>query len=110
MSSPPARGILFAHGKMASGMVDALQRIAGIEEQAVIPVSNEGRGPEELKTLVDELAGEAPAVVFADLPSGSCAVAARLACTGRTARAVVCGVNLPMLLDFAFNRDLRRRW
>lgn len=107
-SSPPTlvRGILVAHGSMAEGLVDALRRISGTDEEAVRTLSNEARGPEELAALVDEIAGEAPAVVFTDLHSGSCTMAARLACRGTGRRAVVCGANLPMLLDFVFHRAL----
>ena len=102
----PAQGILFAHGQLASGMVDALRQISGADEDAVVPISNDGKGPEELRRIVEELVGDAPAVVFADLHSGSCAIAARLACRERPQRAVICGVNLAMLLDFVFNRTL----
>lgn len=105
LTTIPVRGIIFGHGHMAEGMVDALQRISGIEG-AIVALSNEGRGPDDLKAAVDELANSGPAVVFTDLPSGSCAMAARLSCRGRGERAVICGANLPMLLDFLFHRDL----
>ena len=45
-------------------------------------------------------------LVFTDMHAGSCAVAARVACRAQGASAVVCGVNLPMLLDFVFHREL----
>ncbi|MBW3533801.1 MAG: hypothetical protein KY453_01075 [Gemmatimonadetes bacterium] len=108
MSEPVAavRGIVFTHGRMAEGMVDAVRTIAGTPEEALVPLSNEGRGPESLMDELDRLAGDAPAVIFTDLQSGSCAMAARLSCRGRAPRAVVCGANLPMLLDFVFNREM----
>jgi mannose/fructose-specific phosphotransferase system component IIA len=52
------------------------------------------------------LAGSDPAIVFADLRTGSCGIAAAYCCRNGERRAVVCGVNLPMLLDFVFHRDL----
>ena len=103
----PVRGILFAHGEMARGMIDAVSRIAGAPEDALVALSNDGRSPEALTREVERLAGDAPAIVFTDLQAGSCTMAARITCRNRGDRAVVCGVNLPMLLDFVFHREMR---
>jgi mannose/fructose-specific phosphotransferase system component IIA len=100
------RGVVVAHGGMATGMVDAVRRIAGVGEEALLPLSNEGKGPDALRTELDRLIGHGRVVVFTDMHAGSCAVAARVACRARGERAVVCGVNLPMLLEFVFNREL----
>lgn len=100
------RGIVFAHGAMADGLLDALLGIAGSAAEDLVAVSNRGRGPEELERIVDDVAGEGPVIVFTDLQSGSCATAARLSCHERGGRVVICGVNLPMLLDFVFHRTL----
>ena len=100
------RGILLTHGLMAEGLLDAVRRIAGPPPEALIPLSNDGCSPETLRRQLDQAAGTHPAVIFTDLQSGSCAIAARLSCGGTTPRGVVFGVNLPMLLDFVFHRDL----
>lgn len=102
----PVRGIVVGHGDMARGLVDAVGRIAGGSVGGLVALSNEGKGPERLRSELDTAAGEGPAVVFVDLESGSCGVAAAHACRGGAQRVVVCGVNLPMLLDFVFHRDL----
>lgn len=102
----PVRGLVVAHGPMAEGLVAAVQRIAGVEGDALQAVSNEGLGPEGLRAALEERLGSAPAIVFVDLPSGSCALEARRLLRTRPETAVVCGVNLPMLLDFVFHRDL----
>jgi len=47
-----------------------------------------------------------PAVLFIDLPGGSCLTGAVRYARGRTDIAVVTGVNLAMLLDFVFHRGL----
>lgn len=99
------RGIVVAHGDMARGMITAVNRIAGSAEGALVPVSNEGRGPEELRAEIRRVLGGGPAVVFTDLGAGSCTLAAVGSCRDRGAVAVVSGVNLPMLLEFAFNRS-----
>jgi mannose/fructose-specific phosphotransferase system component IIA len=105
-----ARGIVVGHGAMATGMVDAVRRIAGGGDEVLVALSNEGKGPDALRAELDRIIGNGRVVVFTDMHAGSCAVAARVACrpgsgTG-SERAVVCGVNLPMLLDFVFNREL----
>ncbi len=104
--SGPVRGIVVAHGAMAEGMVDAVRRIAGGGADALSPLSNDGTNPAELKALIDEAAGDGPVLVFADLHSGSCGLAALSTCRDCGNRAVVCGVNLPILLDFVFHRDM----
>src|SRR5690349_7252281 len=102
----PTRGIIVGHGAMASGMVDAVRRIAGVADDVLIAVSNEGKGPDALRDELCRLAAAGPVVVFTDMHAGSCAVAARVACRSQSSSAVVCGVNLPMLLDFVFHREL----
>lgn len=107
MSDEPVRGVVVAHGAMAEGMVDAVRRIVGGAADALIPVSNEGMGPAELQATLRELGGAGPVVVFADMHSGSCGMAAFASCRdcGRP-QVVICGVNLPVLLDFVFHRDM----
>lgn len=102
----PLRGIVVGHGDVALGLVHAVRRIAGEEADRLTAVSNEGCSPEALLEQLEQAAGDEPAIVFTDLPTGSCAVAARTVCHGRTDRAVIFGANLPLLLDFVFHRDL----
>ncbi len=104
--SEPVRGLIIAHSSLAAGMVAAVRQIAGVEEDALQPLTNEARGPEGLVAAVREAVGDAPAVLFTDLASGSCAFAARSVALQRPNTAVICGVNLPVLLDFVFHRDL----
>ncbi|MEE8146703.1 MAG: hypothetical protein V3T24_03785 [Longimicrobiales bacterium] len=106
MSDEPIQGVLLAHGAMAQGMVDAVQKITGSDEGALVPLSNEGASPQVLAERLDELVGDRPAVIFTDLTSGSCAMTAQITCRDNGHRAVVSGVNLPMLLDFVFNRTM----
>ncbi len=100
------RGVVLTHGAMADGLVDAVRKIAGIPTEALIPMSNEGYGPESLQTELKKVVGEGPAIVFTDLRRGSCALVARMLCRDQERLRVICGVNLAMLLDFAFHREL----
>ena len=98
------RGVLLSHGKLAEGMVDAVRRITDLDEGVLMAMSNEG--PQGLADQVDALVGNQPVVVFADLSSGSCALTAQLTCRDNGKRAVVFGMNLAMLLEFVFHREL----
>lgn len=99
------QGILVGHGKLAEGLLDAVEEITGSRE-GLLPIDNLGLTPEALEQRLSELAEDRPSVVFVDLPSGSCAFAARRLKHRRSRMAVVCGVNLPLLLDFVFHRNL----
>ena len=103
--SDEVTGILVGHGKLAEGLLDAVEAITGTRE-GIVAVDNIGLAPEALEARLNELAGGGPALVFVDLPSGSCAFAARRLKIQRADTAVVCGVNLPLLLDFIFHRAL----
>lgn len=105
MSSDEVQGILVGHGHLAEGLLDALEEIAG-SRGGVIPVNNQGLTPQALEDRLQELAANRSAVIFVDLPSGSCAFAARRLQRSRTGVAIVSGVNLPLLLDFVFHREL----
>lgn len=100
------RGVVLAHGPMARAMVDAVRRIAGDKADALVPLSNDQKSSEALKEELDRTMGDGSVVVFTDLQSGSCSMAALATCRDGERRLVVCGVNLPMLLDFVFHRDL----
>lgn len=101
------RGIVVGHGGMAAGMVDATRAITGIPEEALVPFSNRGLSPEALldgiRTL---LSPDHDTILFTDLQSGSCAVAARRLTMQLPRTSVVSGVNLPVLLEFAMNRSI----
>ncbi len=103
--SDGVRGIVVAHADLARALVDAVDRIVGLEDGALVAVSNEGLGPAEIRDRLAEATGEGPAVVFTDLREGSCGMAARQICLHREDQVLITGVNLPMLLDFAMNRQ-----
>jgi len=100
------RGVLLSHGKLAEGMVDAVQRITGLDEGVLVPMSNEGQSPQGLADQVDALVGSETVVIFTDLGTGSCALTAQLTCRNNGQRVVMFGMNLPMLLEFVFHREL----
>lgn len=107
MSEGGIRGIVVAHSELASALIGAVERIAGNDGEPLVALSNEGLGPQAIRERLDELAGDDSVIVFADLREGSCGLAARQVCMGSgPRRALVTGVNLPMLLDFVMKRHL----
>ena len=90
MSSPNALGLIVSHGSLAAGLCAAVRQIAGAEEDALQPLTNEGRGPEDLIAAVNALVGDGPVILFTDLPSGSCAFAARKIALTRPSTGVIC--------------------
>lgn len=106
MSDEPVRGLIVAHSSLASALAAAVRQIAGVDEATLRTLSNEGRGPDQLIESIREAAGDHPVIIFTDLASGSCAFAARKTAMERPFTGIVSGVNLPLLLDFVFHRDL----
>ena len=104
--SDGVRGLVVAHSSLAAGLVAAARQISGADEAVLQPLTNEGRGPEGLMDALRDAIGDAPAILFTDLGSGSCAFAARKLAVNRPNTAVVCGANLPVLLDFVFHRNM----
>jgi mannose/fructose-specific phosphotransferase system component IIA len=107
MSEAPAvRGVLLGHGAMARGLLDAVQQITGVGEDVLAPLTNKGLSPEALSEQVRALIGDAPAIVFTDLQSGSCGFVARRLAQQQAHVVVISGVNLPLLLEFVMQREL----
>jgi mannose/fructose-specific phosphotransferase system component IIA len=103
--SEPLRGVIVSHSAIAQALVSAVTAIAGIEG-ALVPVSNEGCDNDALGERLRLAAGSQPAVLFVDLPGGSCLTNSIRYAKQHADIAVVTGVNLAMLLDFVFHRDV----
>jgi PTS system N-acetylgalactosamine-specific IIA component len=102
--SSVARAIVAGHGEFAAGLVSAVEQITGRGDQ-LMPVAITGLGADDIERLLrDRMIAAGIRVVFTDLQAGSCTMAARRVLRGMTDAVVVCGTNLPLLLDFVFNQ------
>ena len=97
------RGVVVSHGGIAAALVAAAEEISGIVG-ALTAVSNSGLDRATLERQVVDAVGSGPALIFVDLPSGSCLFAAMRQLPSHPDVRVVTGVNLAMLLEFLFHR------
>jgi N-acetylgalactosamine PTS system EIIA component len=103
--SDVARAIVAGHGEFAAGLVSAVEQITGRGDQ-FLAVAITGLSAEDIEKLLrDRMVSTGIRVVFTDLQAGSCTMAARRVLRGMTDAVVVCGTNLPLLLDFVFNES-----
>src|SRR5207237_2007099 len=103
--SEPLRGVIVSHAAVAQALLAAVAAITGVHD-ALVPVSNDGCDSGALAERLARAIDDKPAVLFVDLPGGSCLTSAVRLAKGKTDVAVITGVNLAMLLDFVFHRDL----
>ena len=102
--SEGVRGVVVSHGGVAAALIAAAEEISGIRG-ALVAVSNSDLSREALEQAVLKAVDGQPAVIFVDLPSGSCLFAAMRQLPTHPELRVVTGVNLVMLLEFLFHRE-----
>ena len=99
--SPEPTAVVAGHGTFAVGLISAVQQITGLGARFTA-VSNSSCDAASLESAVrDAVAAAGASAIFTDLPAGSCTIAARRVARGNPAIAVVTGVNLALLLEFA---------
>lgn len=102
--------VVSGHGHFASGIVSALQLLAGVPD-ALQVVDFEGEDSvqmleEKIKASVDGVKGEEGVLILTDLQGGSpFNVAMRLAAQEKGLE-VVTGTNLPMLVEAYMSRSM----
>jgi mannose/fructose-specific phosphotransferase system component IIA len=103
--SEPLRGVIVSHSGLAQALASAVSTITGVAG-ALVPVSNDGCDNDALGERLRQAVAEQPAVLFVDLPGGSCLTNSIRYAKQHADIAVVTGVNLAMLLDFVFHREI----
>jgi len=99
--SEPLRGVIVSHAAVAQALLAAVAAITGVHD-ALVPVSNDGCDTGALAERLTRAIDDKPAILFVDLPGGSCLTSSVRLARGKANVAVVTGVNL----DFVFHRDL----
>ncbi len=97
-------GVIVGHAQLAQALVGAVEQIAG-NESGLLAVSNTDCDRGALEQRILAAVGSGPAIVFIDMPSGSCMFAAMRQMQAMPGVRVVTGVNLAMLLEFVFHRE-----
>lgn len=73
----------------------------------LVAISGAGRSAAEIEELIrTTLVERSIRVIFTDLQAGSCSMAARRLMRGVDDAVLVCGANLPALLDFVMAEGL----
>jgi PTS system mannose-specific IIA component len=102
--------VLVSHGGMAKGTLEALEMISGPAEQMAAFGLYEGESPESLGESIREqlplLDDGSGVIFFVDMfgasPFNTCA---RIFLENQQHYALICGMNLPMLLELGFQRE-----
>src|SRR5256885_8238594 len=69
--SEPLHGVIVTHAAVAQALLAAVAAITGVSD-ALVPVSNDGCDSGALTERLMRAIGGRPAVLFVDLPGGSC--------------------------------------
>ncbi|MCX7994395.1 MAG: PTS mannose transporter subunit IIAB [candidate division WOR-3 bacterium] len=100
------KGIIIGHGDFARALLSTAEKIMG-KQNMVEVFSNEnlscGLLTETLKKSLN--ADDYEKIIFVDLPGGSCAISCLNLLKEYKNLKILCGVNLPMLLEFFLLRD-----
>jgi PTS system N-acetylgalactosamine-specific IIA component len=103
------RALVVGHGDFAAGAVSAVGAITG-RAGDFVALSNTGLGPDGIERAIRETVETLSlAVVFTDLPGGSCTIAARKVQRLQPALVVAAGSSVATLLDFAMNDSMAPR-
>ena len=101
-------GVVVGHGRLADGLLSALARVAGPQEN-LWALSNDGIAGDDLLAAIAALLAERgegrEAFLFSDVAGGSCGQACRRVLDQGLVRAVFYGTNLPLLFEFVFLQD-----
>lgn len=97
-------GVIVGHANLAEALIGAVEQIAG-HDHGLVAVSNTDCDRDTLEQRIQDAAGDARALIFIDMPSGSCLFATMRRLEEMPGVRLVTGVNLAMLLEFVFARD-----
>ena len=106
MTNSPPRAIVAGHANFAAGLVSAVEVITGRSDLFIalaVPLLSAADIERLLRETIERTGVR---VLFTDLNAGSCTMGARRILRDLPDIVIVCGANLPALLDFAFAGDV----
>ena len=101
------RGIIIGHEAFAETMLRTAEGIVG-KQKLVDVISNSGMSCSILNDRIEKMLGQNKTnetIVFVDLPGGSCAISCYGVLRNIPDLNVVCGINLPVLIEFFMLRE-----
>ena len=100
------RALVLTHGFFGAELVKVVEMIMGPIE-GLEAGTNHAKSAADLSEEITQWLGakEGPAIILVDDYAGSCATSAQVACAELPGTAIVCGVNLAMLLGFVTWRE-----
>ena len=100
------RALVLTHGGIGVELVKVVEMIMGPVE-GLDAGTNHGKSAPDLGKEVQQWLGSSdePAIVLVDDYAGSCATCSQVAISENSDTAVICGVNLAMLLGFVTWRE-----
>ncbi len=100
------KGIIVAHGDLARAFLDTAEKILG-KQEAVEVLSNVNLSCDLLCEKINEKLSEdsLKKIIFVDLPGGSCAISCLNLIKENKDLYVICGMNLPMIIEFFLLRE-----
>ncbi|OGC41460.1 hypothetical protein A2Y85_05915 [candidate division WOR-3 bacterium RBG_13_43_14] len=101
------RGIIIGHGDFAQAMMNTAKQIVGEQDQVDI-ISNTGQSCSGLVQIIERSLNAEPKseiIIFLDLPGGSCTISCYNLLRKQPDLNIICGLNLPMLIEFFMLRD-----
>jgi mannose/fructose-specific phosphotransferase system component IIA len=104
---PMIRGIIVGHGDFAATMLKTAEQIVGRQDHVEV-VSNAALSCNLLNEKLEKILGYTDlheTLVFVDLPGGSCTISCYNLLKSRQDLSVICGINLPVLIEFFMLRD-----
>ena len=102
----PVPALLVMHADLSAALMRAANQVYGPVE-GIETLSNEGLSRDDLEAAIESRVSKWPAggLVLTDIFGGSCYLCGSKAARGHGDVIVVSGLNLPILLDYLYNRD-----
>ena len=101
------KGIIIGHGEFAKAMVTTAEQIVGKQSNLEV-VSNKGLSCDSLSERIGKIiesSEKTQTIIFLDLPGGSCTISCYTLLKNNRDLNVICGLNLPMLIEFFMLRE-----